>query len=62
MIQGFSNPSCLGYHIDIIIEETDKEQGLLNMFLLFASEQSSWVSEPVWILTRLSGYFLYVFG
>ena len=29
------------------------------MFLLFASEQSSWVSEPVWFLTRLSDFLIY---
>ena len=32
--------------------KTDKEQGLLGLFLLIASEQSSWVSEP--FLLRLA--------
>lgn len=44
MIQGFSNPSCLGYHIDIIIEETDKEQGLLDMLLGTSLDPHSLIS------------------
>ena len=42
--------------------KTDKEQGLLDMFLLIASEQSSWVSELAWILTRLSDSSFFDFG